>query len=595
MKKTLLFVAALLTFGLAANAQITTFPWLQDFESGAPTDFTFVDNDGDGHNWQYSNQLNAHSGTGLIFSQSYTQNTGALTPDNFMILPAFTLPADASDFILSWWVVGQDPSWASEHYSVYIATGNTVADFTATTAVYDGTATGTYVKQRVNLADYAGQTIYVAFRHHNVTDMFYLNIDDIRIGGPEPPELSLEGPSMVVMNSSVSYTALSDVDNLTWYVNDVQQSATSATFNHTFTATGSYVIKVEATNVAGTVTKSVTTFAYDPDNTCERNTLLEHFTTAVCQYCPGGHERLGEAMQNFGDRIAWVAHHSGFYTDGMTIDASANDIIQMYGPEGSWAPAMMLDRDCDLLTDEVGAVGSVGQVSAIVSLFNQALAKGSLVTLDLENISYNAATRELSLTATGNVLQNVGDFNISLYITEDSIIAAQQSTGGQTFQNYQHDHVLRAAVNGSWGEALVVNADNTYSKTFTYTLPATWKADKCRAIVFVNRYGQGIDSRQVMNTKKTRYLTDANLGIANVEASMTIKTWPNPVAEVAYIDAESTIHNYTVVNAMGQVVMSGDVNTDVLELDVRSLTAGVYFVSVTTDNGTASQRLSVVK
>ncbi len=599
MKKTLFFLAALLTFGLAANAQITTFPWLQDFEGGAlPEDFTFIDSDGDGNNWQYSGQLTAHSGTGLIYSQSYINNVGALNPDNWMILPAFTLPSDASDLKFSWWVRGQDANYAAEYYSVYIATTyDSLADFLATTAVYAGTATGEYVKHGVDLASYAGQTIYVAFRHHNVTDMFYLNIDDIRIGGPELPELSVTGPALVSMNASTSYTAASDENTLTWYVDDVQQSATGHTFTTTFTTPGNHVVKAEATNVAGTNTKSVTTYAYDPANTCSRNTLLEHFTTQVCQFCPGGHERLGQAMEGFEDRIAWVAHHAGYYTDDMTIDASANDIIVMYGTGGTWAPAMMLDRNVKFADPEDGgAVASISSnVNNIVSLFNQALAERTFVTLDIDNVAYNQSSRELSLTVSGTVLQDFGDYNISLYITEDSIIAAQQSTGGQTISAYQHDHVLRAAVNGSWGERLSINGDNTYSKTFTYTLPATWKANKCRAIVFVNRYGNSIDSRQVLNVKKTRYLTDPLLTIANVEATMTIKTWPNPATEVVYIDAESTIHNYAVVNAMGQKVMAADVNADVLELDVRSLAAGVYFVSVTTDNGTATQRLSVVK
>ena len=38
-----------------------------------------------------------------------------------------------------------------------------------------------------------------------------------------------------------------------------------------------------------------------------------------------------------------------------------------------------------------------------------------------------------------------------------------------------------------------------------------------------------------------------------------------------------------------------NVNADILELDVRGINAGVYFINVTTDNGVATQRLTVVK
>ena len=80
------------------------------------------------------------------------------------------------------------------------------------------------------------------------------------------------------------------------------------------------------------------------------------------------------------------------------------------------------------------------------------------------------------------------------------------------------------------------------------------------------------------------------------EANINIKTYPNPATEMAYISAESTIRGYKMVDAMGRVILSEEnVNVDMLELDVRGLAQGVYFINVTTDNGVASQRLTVVK
>ena len=40
---------------------------------------------------------------------------------------------------------------------------------------------------------------------------------------------------------------------------------------------------------------------------------------------------------------------------------------------------------------------------------------------------------------------------------------------------------------------------------------------------------------------------------------------------------------------------SENLNVNALELDVRALAQGVYFINVTTDNGVASQRLTIVK
>jgi hypothetical protein len=47
---------------------------------------------------------------------------------------------------------------------------------------------------------------------------------------------------------------------------------------------------------------------------------------------------------------------------------------------------------------------------------------------------------------------------------------------------------------------------------------------------------------------------------------------------------------------MGRKVASAEnMNANILELNVSGLAAGVYFVSVTTDNGVSTERLSVVK
>lgn len=599
MKKTLLFLAAVLTFGLAATAQINTFPWVEDFESSAlPADFTFVDADGDGNNWSISSGTRCHSGNNCVTSASWA-NSVILYPDNWMITPAIAIPADADDFRLSWWAVGQDPSYADENYSVYISTGNTVADFTATTAVFNGfpSNTGECTKEIVSLDNYRGQTIYVAFRHHNVSDMFRINIDDIRVGGPELPELSLTGTVEIAINQQATYTATTDATDIVWYVNDVAQTATGSTFTTTYSTKGNYTVKVEATNVAGTVNKSVTTRVYDPANAVARRTVLEHFTTAQCSQCPSGHTRIESAISGKEDRVIWIAHHVGYYTDDWTIAAS-QQLIDMYNDGGStYAPASMLDRNnayCD--ADDPGPVFFPG--SDISTRVAKAIDAPAFVTCDFSNISYDASSRTLNATVGGYFTDDMSfdSPRLTLYIMEDGIMGSQAGySGGQ----YEHNHVIRAAISDVWGDAAAITSTNAwdqYSKTFTYTLPAAWNADKCWIAAFVSNYSSDVNNRRIANGVKSRYLTDSHLGISDVEAGASVSVWPNPSTEIAYISAESTIRSYTMVNAMGQVVMAGEnVNKEVVSIDVRNYAAGVYFVTITTDNGTATERLSVVK
>ena len=156
--------------------------FFEDFENGLPADWTTIDADGDGYNWTYNNSasgeiMNTHSGEGLIYSQSYDNPTSQpLTPDNWLITPQIDLNGT-----MRVWLIGQDPSYASEHFAIYLSTtGTTVDDFT-TTLVSEQVATGEYVEYTADLSAYAGQQGYIAIRHYNVTDMFCLNVDDFGV------------------------------------------------------------------------------------------------------------------------------------------------------------------------------------------------------------------------------------------------------------------------------------------------------------------------------------------------------------------------------------------------------------------------------
>ena len=264
MKK-VLFTLALVALMLPLRAQIT-FPWTEDFEGTLSSNYTFIDNDNDGFNWEQHININdgnnreAHSGSGVLYSASWDAVEEALTPDNWFILPAMTLPAN-SDFELTWWAIGQDASYAEEHYAVYVATSNTVAAFTATTAVYEGESTEEYEKQTVSLANYAGQTIYIAFRHYNISDMFELVIDDIRVGVAGAPEISVSGPTSVMANTPATFVA-TGATTIEWSVDGAIQSETSNTLTYTFTTPGSHTVVASATNAGVTASATVSVNVY---------------------------------------------------------------------------------------------------------------------------------------------------------------------------------------------------------------------------------------------------------------------------------------------------------------------------------------------
>jgi len=176
MKKYLLLLITMLTLAFGANAQQVLLQ--EDFEGEAiPEGWVALDSDGDGNNWMPLSVVgSAHSGEGVIASESYINYVGALTPDNWLITPAVELTGAAT---LSFWAAGLDENFAAEHFSVYIST--TDANITSFTEVLlnDEVATGEMTEYTIDLSEYTNETVYIAFRHHNVTDMFVLLIDDI--------------------------------------------------------------------------------------------------------------------------------------------------------------------------------------------------------------------------------------------------------------------------------------------------------------------------------------------------------------------------------------------------------------------------------
>ena len=167
--------------------------------------WTLIDNDNDGHNWYHSSAagnhgtmaVTSHSGAGHVMGESYCNNSyAALTPDDYMIAPEqFTVGAGSS---VSFWACTQDVSYPSEHFGIAVSTTNNTSA-SAFTIVNEWTITakgtgeqivgrdskatreGSWYQFNADLSAYAGQSIWIAIRHFNCSDMFIVNVDDVVI------------------------------------------------------------------------------------------------------------------------------------------------------------------------------------------------------------------------------------------------------------------------------------------------------------------------------------------------------------------------------------------------------------------------------
>lgn len=251
----------------------------EGFESGIPSNWTLIDADGDGHNWTsvadfgnvytYYNGLTLdwyHNGSNAVVSCSFINDVGALTPDNFLVMPPMSLGSNSQ---LSFWVAACDPSYPADHFGVFVSTTGTnpssfvsVQEWTLTGKSNDrvdltpasrngrGMTVGTWHNYTVNLNYYSGQQVYIAFRHFNCSNQYIMALDDIQLtncsqsqgytinvssnpssgGNVTGGGSYLQGTSCTVhANPANGYTFLR------WTENGTQVSTNA---NYTFTVTG---------------------------------------------------------------------------------------------------------------------------------------------------------------------------------------------------------------------------------------------------------------------------------------------------------------------------------------------------------------------
>ncbi|MCF0206021.1 MAG: T9SS type A sorting domain-containing protein [Bacteroidales bacterium] len=173
-----------------SDDEISELPFTEDFENGISRCWLQRDEDNDGRCWENSSSIIINGGhqrsANCALSRSFA-NGDDTNADNWIITKKINLPAEAAE--LSFYVAAQDENYADEHYGLYISTtGTDLADFNL---VYEETINnlggdrgqGAWKEKLVDLAEYAGQSIYIAWRHFGTESGagFYLLLDDVSV------------------------------------------------------------------------------------------------------------------------------------------------------------------------------------------------------------------------------------------------------------------------------------------------------------------------------------------------------------------------------------------------------------------------------
>ena len=177
----------LLHVALHGNAvdcsEALSLPFHEDFEAELTPCWVNLDIDEDGMSWMWVNEGYGHESNGCYVSMSYDEEEWMdILPNDWLITPPLAIPANGAH--LSWWVAAYAEDWPVNVYDVLVSTTGTAPE-NFISVFSEATSTETFQQRTLDLSDYAGQTIHIAFAHHTNTneieDSYGLAIDDISV------------------------------------------------------------------------------------------------------------------------------------------------------------------------------------------------------------------------------------------------------------------------------------------------------------------------------------------------------------------------------------------------------------------------------
>jgi hypothetical protein len=221
----------------------------------------------------------------------------------------------------------------------------------------------------------------------------------------------------------------------------------------------------------------------------KRKVLIEDYTGHTCVNCPEATETAFALKAVYGEKLILMAVHVGSFAD---------PVGSLYSYDFRTTTANELNSVFGITTFPNGLVNRKEvSGSKIIAFNNWGGAVGDIVDIAPDagmkiNNSYNAGTRTLSIDVDIKYWNELsGNYNIALYLTEDSIIKPQKDdrlTPPYNDTNYVHMHALRGAINTTWGESLstgTVAAGTTFNKTYSFQINAAWKEQHCNVIAII--------------------------------------------------------------------------------------------------------------
>ena len=221
-----------------------------------------------------------------------------------------------------------------------------------------------------------------------------------------------------------------------------------------------------------------------------RTLLIMEFTGNNCPNCPTGAITVEQIKEDEapGRVISVGLHPYGSHFTEPTVSIhtpsknqdlrcqAATALFDYYQPSGF--PTAIFNG---LKSSMSGSTGDWIQRAS------EALRATSYITIN-PTCLYDQESRKLSVNYNVDFLDDINKkLSITVWIVENKIMGTQTMPDGKPNLNYEHNHVLRASLNGDWGSELgsKFEAESTKTGSASMTLNEEWTAENCDVVVYV--------------------------------------------------------------------------------------------------------------
>ena len=193
-------------------------------------------------------------------------------------------------------------------------------------------------------------------------------------------------------------------------------------------------------------------------------------------------------------------------------------------------------------------------------------------------------------------LEEGSDIHVNLMYTQ------QDSLLGDYVKNFSHVYFPEMRIWQDW----LAWGDSDYSSFNRNGYPAIHPFEDVRASSPFIHSKNDILGLSVNNLVQSKRFTELNLGTMAILAGLhnasllpdnepaNVVLYPNPAQDAVNLTAEDGLQRIMVCNLLGQLIKVMELHGETrCKINTHDLTSGLYIIKITTEKGTASQRLVV--